>query len=74
MPIVPVKLVANDSEIIKYAMLDSCCTGTFVLEDVLRELQEDGTGVILSTMNGSINQANQRSIKLKLLQDWWLRI
>ena len=29
MPIVPVKLVANDGEIITYAMLDSCCTGTF---------------------------------------------
>ena len=68
MPIVPVKLRANDKEITTYAMLDNCSTGTFILEDVRRELEAEKTeanglislislgtetNVIVNTMNGS---------------------
>ncbi|CAB3989972.1 Hypothetical predicted protein [Paramuricea clavata] len=55
MPIVPVKLIANEREVTTYAMLDSCSTGTFILEDVRRELQIEGTdtNVLVNTMNGS---------------------
>ena len=69
MPIVPVKLRANDKEITTYAMLDNCSTGTFILEDVHRELEAEGTEriVIVNTMSGS-----KWSIKQQLLQDWWL--
>ena len=65
MPIVPVKLRANDKEITTYAKLDNCSTGTFILEDVRRELEVEGTetNVIVNTMNG------QSSIKRQLLQD-----
>ena len=36
LPIVPVRLKTEDKEIITYAMLDSCSTGTFITEDALR--------------------------------------
>ncbi|CAB4009732.1 Hypothetical predicted protein [Paramuricea clavata] len=55
MPFVPVKLIANEREVTTYAMLDSCSTGTFILEDVRRELQIEGTdtNVLVNTMYGS---------------------
>ena len=53
MPIVPVKLRVNDKEITTYAMLDNCSTGTFILEDVCRELEAEGTETNVNTMNGS---------------------
>lgn len=34
MPIVPVILKSPNAEIVTYAMLDNCCTGTFVLEEL----------------------------------------
>ena len=54
MPIVPVILRSSDTEVITYAMLDSCSTGTFVLEDIRRELKLDGVDsqVLIKTMNG----------------------
>ncbi len=55
MPIVPVKLIADNREVITYAMLDSCSTGTFILDDVRKQLQVEGTdtNVLVNTMNGS---------------------
>ena len=53
-PIVPVILRSSDTVVITYAMLDSCSTGTFVLEDLQRELKLDGVDsqVLIKTMNG----------------------
>ena len=67
MPIVPVKLIANEREVITYAMLDSCSTGTFILEDVRRELQIEGTdtNVLVNTMNGS--QVHQTKVVTGLI-------
>ncbi|KAK3700746.1 hypothetical protein QZH41_001902 [Actinostola sp. cb2023] len=55
MPIVPVKLRANNEEIIVYAMLDNCSTGTFVSEDTIRKLNVKGTQtkIAIRTMNGT---------------------
>lgn len=54
MVIVPVRLRNNDKEIITYAMLDSCSTGTFISEDAIRRLEAKGTDtkVRIRTMNG----------------------
>ncbi|CAB4008562.1 Hypothetical predicted protein [Paramuricea clavata] len=54
MPIVPVRLRSNDKEIITYAMLDSCSTGTFISEDAVKRLEVNGTDtkVMIRTMNG----------------------
>jgi hypothetical protein len=40
-PVVPVKLKGNDKELITYAMLDNCSTGTFILEDLRNKLGID---------------------------------
>ena len=55
MPIVPVKLKANGKEIITYAMLDNCSTGTFVQEDLSKELEVVGaeTNLVIKTINGT---------------------
>ncbi|XP_028418430.1 uncharacterized protein LOC114543776 [Dendronephthya gigantea] len=54
MPIVPVRLKSNNKEIITYAMLDSCSTGTFITEEALKRLDGNGTNtrVMIRTMNG----------------------
>lgn len=53
MPIVPVKLRSNEKEIITYAMLDSCSTGTFISEDAMERLEAKGADakVMIRTMN-----------------------
>ena len=53
MPIVPVKLKANGKEIITYAMLDNCSTGTFVREDLSKELEVVGAerNLVIKTIN-----------------------
>ena len=55
MPIVLVKLKANGKEIITYAMLDNCSTGTFVREDLSKELEVVGTetNLVIKTINGT---------------------
>lgn len=54
-PIVPVRLRAAESEVLTYAMLDSCSTGTFVLEDLVTSLDVRGvdTKLMVKTVNGS---------------------
>ena len=54
-PIVPVKLKAAGSEVLTYAMLDTCSTGTFILEDVAASLGLSGvdTKLMIKTVNGS---------------------
>jgi hypothetical protein len=54
MPIVPAILKSPDAEVITYAMLDNCSTGTFVLQDLLEDLKIDGVSshVLVRTMNG----------------------
>ncbi len=54
MPIVPVKLKSNNKEILTYAMLDSCSTGTFISEEAFSQLETQGTDttVMIRTMNG----------------------
>ena len=55
LPIVPVKLTANGKEVMTYAMLDSCSTGTFIRDDIREKLGETGTetNLIIKTINGS---------------------
>lgn len=36
--IIPIKLKAAESKVLTYAMLDTCSTGTFILEDVASSL------------------------------------
>ena len=55
MPIVPAKLKANGKEIITYAMLDNCSTGTFIRESLSKELEvvEAETNLVIKTINGT---------------------
>ena len=55
MPIVPVKLKANRKELLTYAMLDNCSTGTVVREDLSKELEVVGaeTNLVIKTINGT---------------------
>ena len=55
MPIVPVKLRANNDEVTVYAMLDNCSTGTFVTEETMKSLNVQGTKtkIAIRTMNGT---------------------
>ena len=55
LPIVPVKLTVNGKEVMTYAMLDSCSTGTFIRDDIRKKLGETGTetNLIIKTINGS---------------------
>ena len=54
-PIVPVRLKAAGNEVLTYAMLDSCSTATFVLEDVAACLDVKGadTKLMVRTVNGT---------------------
>ena len=42
-PIVPVRLKSADSEVLTYAMLDTCSTDTFILEDIAANLGVKGS-------------------------------
>ncbi|CAB4026752.1 Hypothetical predicted protein, partial [Paramuricea clavata] len=55
MPIVPIIVRSAETELITYAMLDNCSTGTFILEDLRQELNIDGVDsqVSITTMNGN---------------------
>ena len=54
-PVVPVKLKANGRELMTYAMLDTCSTATFILNDVKDKLGVPGTTtkLMIKTVNGS---------------------
>ena len=54
-PIVPVLLRSAESEVLTYAMLDACSTGSFVLEDIVSSLGVEGTDtqLVVKTVNGS---------------------
>ena len=54
LPIVPVILRSSEAELITYAMLDNCSTGTFILEEFQHKLKVDGINsqVLVKTMNG----------------------
>ena len=53
MPIVPMCLKAKGKEIVIYAMLDFCSTGSFITEDIFKQLEVSGTAtrVKIRTMN-----------------------
>ena len=53
-PIVPVRLRYAESEVLTYAMLDTCSTGSFVLEDIAVSLGVKGshTQLMVKTVNG----------------------
>ena len=55
LPIVPVTLKAAGTEVLTYAVLDSCSTGIFVLEDVAACLDVEGadTRLMMKTVNGT---------------------
>ena len=55
LPIVPVRLKAAGKEVLTYAMLDSCSTGTFLLEDIAASLDAKGTDtkLMVKTVNGT---------------------
>jgi hypothetical protein len=42
LPIVPVIQRSSEAELITYAMLDNCSTGTFILEEFQHKLKVDG--------------------------------
>lgn len=54
-PIVPVRLRSAESEVITYAMLDTCSTGSFVLKDIAASLGVKGadTRLMVKTVNGT---------------------
>ena len=54
-PIVPVVLRSADSEVLTYAMLDACSTGSFVLEDIVSSLgvEVTDTQLVVKTVNGT---------------------
>ena len=52
LPIVPVRLKAAKKEVLTYAMLDSCSTGTFLLEDIAACLDAD-TKLMVKTVDGT---------------------
>ena len=58
LPIIPIRLRLKEREVVTYAMLDNCSTGTFITENVRRELNAEGTSskLILRTMNGTMVQ------------------
>ena len=55
LPIVPVRLKAAGKEVLTYAMLDSCSTDTFLLEDIAACLDAKGTDtkLMVKTVNGT---------------------
>ena len=54
LPIVPVKLRTAGKDILTYAVLDNCSTGTFIWEDVRMELgaERTDTKVLVKTIDG----------------------
>ena len=54
-PIVPVRLRSAESEVVTYAMLDTCSTGSFVLKDIAASLGVKGadTQLMVKTVNGT---------------------
>jgi len=54
-PIVPVRLRSAESEVLTYATLDACSTGSFVLEDIVSSLDVKGTDtqLMVKTVNGT---------------------
>ncbi|RUA07048.1 MAG: hypothetical protein DSY43_00675 [Gammaproteobacteria bacterium] len=54
LPIVPVKLQYKDHHIKTYAMLDSCSTGTFITDNIRKQLKAEGnnTKILVGTVNG----------------------
>ena len=54
-PIVPVRLRSAVGEVLTYAMLDVCSTGSFVLEEILSSLGVKGadTQLMVTTINGT---------------------
>ena len=50
----PVMLKSPNAEVMTYAMLGTCCTGTFVLEELQQQLELEGVDshVQVKTMNG----------------------
>ncbi|XP_074606450.1 uncharacterized protein LOC141859501 [Acropora palmata] len=55
-PVVLVKLKAAESEVVTYAMLDNCSSGTFIHEDVATTLGVEGadTKLMVKTVNGPV--------------------
>ena len=55
LPIVPVRLKAAAKEVLTYAMLDSCSTGTFLLEDIAAclDAKDTDTKLIVKTVIGT---------------------
>ena len=55
-PVVPVKLEAAESEVITYAMLDTCSSCIFIHEDVATTLGVEGadTKLMVKTVNGPV--------------------
>lgn len=54
-PIVHVRLRSAESEVLTYAILDTCSTGSFVLEDIAASLDINGTDtqLMVKTINGT---------------------
>jgi len=54
-PIVPVRLRSAEREVLTYALLDACSTGSFVLEDIISSLGVKGTDtqLMVKTVNGT---------------------
>ncbi|CAH3013608.1 unnamed protein product [Porites evermanni] len=54
-PVVPVRLKSAESEVLTYAMLDTCSTGSFVIDDIATTLGVKGvnTQLMVKTVNGT---------------------
>ena len=54
-PVVPVRLKSAESEVLTYAMLDSCSTGSFILDDIAAILKVKGvnTQLMVKPVNGT---------------------
>jgi len=54
-PVVPVRLKSAESEVLTYAMLDTCSTVSFILDDIAAILKVKGvnTQLMVKTVNGT---------------------
>ena len=54
-PVVPLRLRSAENEVLPYAMLDTCCTCSFVLDDIAATLGVKGlnTQLMAKTFNGT---------------------
>ena len=54
-PVVPVRLKSAESEVLTYAMPDTCSTGSFVIDDMATTLGVKGvdTQLMVKTVNGT---------------------